>query len=83
VIRVYDEAGNVIETHQHKGDFTEYTLGSAIVLKESSGTNRYPLVGNTAVYVTRSGKVLDDEPALLRLSAMISQYFNRPSDASP
>jgi hypothetical protein len=24
VIRVYDEAGNVIETHQHKGDFKEW-----------------------------------------------------------
>jgi hypothetical protein len=24
VIRVYDEAGNVIETHEHKGDFTEW-----------------------------------------------------------
>jgi hypothetical protein len=23
VIRVYDAAGNVIETHQHKGDFKE------------------------------------------------------------
>ena len=23
VIRVYDEAGNVIETHDHKGDFKE------------------------------------------------------------
>jgi hypothetical protein len=23
VIRVYDEAGNVIETHQHAGDFRE------------------------------------------------------------
>jgi hypothetical protein len=23
VIRVYDDAGNVIETHEHKGDFTE------------------------------------------------------------
>jgi len=22
MIRVYDEAGNVIETHEHKGDFT-------------------------------------------------------------
>ncbi len=22
VIRVYDKAGNVIETHEHKGDFT-------------------------------------------------------------
>jgi hypothetical protein len=24
VIRVYDEAGNVIETHDHKGDFKEW-----------------------------------------------------------
>jgi hypothetical protein len=24
VIRVYDEAGNVIETHQHTGDFKEW-----------------------------------------------------------
>jgi len=23
VIRVYDDAGNVIETHEHKGDFRE------------------------------------------------------------
>ena len=23
VIRVYDDAGNVIETHEHAGDFTE------------------------------------------------------------
>ena len=24
VIRVYDEAGNVIETHEHKGEFREW-----------------------------------------------------------
>jgi hypothetical protein len=24
VIRVYDEAGDVIETHEHKGDFKEW-----------------------------------------------------------
>jgi hypothetical protein len=24
VIRFYDEAGNVIETHEHKGDFKEW-----------------------------------------------------------
>jgi hypothetical protein len=24
VIRVYDESGNVIETHEHKGDFKEF-----------------------------------------------------------
>jgi len=24
VIRVYDDAGNLIETHEHKGDFKEW-----------------------------------------------------------
>jgi hypothetical protein len=24
VIRVYDNAGNVVETHEHKGDFKEW-----------------------------------------------------------
>jgi len=24
VIRVYDESGNVIETHEHKGDFKDW-----------------------------------------------------------
>ena len=24
LIRVYDDAGNVIETHEHKGDFKEW-----------------------------------------------------------
>ena len=24
VIRVYDEAGNVIETHEHEGDFKDW-----------------------------------------------------------
>jgi hypothetical protein len=24
VIRVYDEAGNVIQTHEHKGEFKEW-----------------------------------------------------------
>lgn len=24
MIRVYDSAGNVIETHEHKGDFKEW-----------------------------------------------------------
>jgi len=28
VIRVYDDAGNLIETHEHKEDFKELLLGS-------------------------------------------------------
>src|SRR5215813_15399781 len=40
------------------GTITEYTPGSAIVLRESSGPVRYRF-GKTVTYVTRSGRVLD------------------------
>ena len=40
------------------GTITEFTPGSAIVLKESKGPVRYR-VGKTVTYVTRSGRVLD------------------------
>jgi hypothetical protein len=30
VIRVYDEAGNMIETYEHKGDFRDWVLFRAI-----------------------------------------------------
>jgi hypothetical protein len=54
-------------TADASGTITEYKPGSAITLKESSGTVRYPLVGNTATYVTRSGKVLDDDAVKTRV----------------
>jgi len=40
------------------GTITQYTPGSAIVLKETSGPVHYRF-GKTVTYVTRSGKVLD------------------------
>jgi hypothetical protein len=42
VIRVYDAAGNVIETHEHAGDFKEWW---AIPSWISSGTKRPPRCG--------------------------------------
>ena len=43
-------------TSEETGTITQYTPGSAIVLKETSGHYRF---GNRVTYVTRSGKVLD------------------------
>jgi hypothetical protein len=40
VIRVYDAAGNVIETHEHKGDFKE----------PSPGLPSCSLLGDTSLY---------------------------------
>ena len=47
-------------TTEGSGTITEYTPGSVIVLKESSGPRTYHF-GNTVTYVTRSGKVLDED----------------------
>jgi hypothetical protein len=48
------------------GTITEYTPGSAIVLKESSGPVRYRF-GKTVTYVTRSGRVLDENTVRTRV----------------
>ena len=46
-------------TIEGTGTITEYTPGSAIVLRESSGPVSYRF-GKTVAYVTRSGRVLDE-----------------------
>jgi hypothetical protein len=46
-------------TTEGTGIITEITHGSAIVLRESSGPVRYRF-GKTVTYVTRSGRVLDE-----------------------
>jgi hypothetical protein len=46
-------------TTEGTGTITEFTQGSAIVLRESSGPARYRF-GKTVTYVTRSGRVLDE-----------------------
>ncbi len=47
-------------TTEGSGTITEYTPGNVIVLKESSGPRTYHF-GKTVTYVTRSGKVLDED----------------------
>src|SRR5205814_10339369 len=54
------ETTTTTSTTEGSGTITEYTPGSAIVLKESSGPRTYHF-GNTVTYVTRSGKVLDED----------------------
>ena len=46
-------------TTEANGTITEYTPGSAIVLREPSGPVRYRF-GKTVIYVTRSDRVLDE-----------------------
>ena len=53
-------------TTEANGTITEYTPGSAIVLRESSGPMRYRF-GKTVTYVTRSGRVLDEDTVRTRV----------------
>ena len=48
------------------GTITEFSPGSTIVLKESNGPVHYRF-GKTVTYVTRSGKVLDEEMVRTRI----------------
>ncbi len=57
-------------TTEGNGTITEYTPGSAIVLKESSGPRTYRF-GKTVTYVTRSGKVLDEDTVRTRVKVGI------------
>src|ERR1041385_7192519 len=53
------ETTTTTTTTDANGTITEYTPGSAIVLKETSGPVRYRF-GKTVTYVTRSGRPLDE-----------------------
>ena len=48
------------------GTITEYTPGSVITLKETSGPRSYKF-GKTVTYVTKSGKTLDEAAVKTRI----------------
>jgi len=54
------ETTTTTTTTEGNGTITEYTPGSEIVLRESSGPRHYRF-GKTVSYVTRSGRVLDQD----------------------
>ena len=60
------ETTTTTTTTEGNGTITEYTPGSVIVLKETSGPRRYRF-GKTVTYVTRSGKTLDEATVRTRI----------------
>jgi hypothetical protein len=60
------ETTTTTTTTEGTGTITEYTPGSVMVLKESSGPRTYHF-GKTVTYVTRSGKVLDEDVVRTRV----------------
>jgi hypothetical protein len=53
-------------TTESDGTITEYTPGSGITLRETSGPRRYRF-GKTVTYVTKSGKTLDEATVKTRI----------------
>src|SRR5207249_11500331 len=64
--QVSQETTTTTTTTEANGTITEYTPGSAIVLKETTGPVRYRF-GKSVTYVTRSGRVLDQQTVRTRI----------------
>ena len=60
------ETTTTTTTTEGTGTITQYTPGNVIVLKETSGQRTYRF-GKTVTYVTRSGKVLDEDVVRTRV----------------
>jgi hypothetical protein len=64
------ETTTTTTTTDANGTITEYTPGSAIVLRETSGPVRYRF-GKSVTYVTRSGRSLDEDAVRTRVKVGI------------
>jgi hypothetical protein len=64
------ETTTTTTTTEGNGTITEYTPGNTIVLRETSGPRTYHF-GKTVTYVTRSGKILDEDTVRTRVKVGI------------
>ena len=62
-------------TTEAGGTITEFTPGSAIVLKETSGPRRYRF-GKTVTYVTKSGKTIDEDTVRTRIKVGVPVHVH-------
>jgi len=62
-------------TTDSNGTITEYTPGSVFTLKETSGPRSYRF-GKKVVYVTRSGKTLDEDVARTRVKVGVPVHVH-------
>ena len=69
------ETTTTTTTTDASGTITEYSPGSTIVLKESSGPRHYRF-GNSVTYVTRSGKVLDPDVVKTRVKVGVPVHVH-------
>src|ERR1700720_4817712 len=73
--QVSETTTSTTTTTEGGGTITEFTPGSAIVLKETSGPRRYRF-GKTVTYVTKSGKTLDEDTVKTRIKVGIPVHVH-------
>ena len=62
-------------TTEGGGTITEFTPGSVIVLKESSGPRHYRF-GKTVTYVTKSGKAITEDEVRTRIKVGVPVHVH-------
>ena len=60
------ETTTTTTTTESGGTITEFTPGSVIVLKETTGPQRYRF-GKNVIYVTKTGQTLDEDAVRTRI----------------
>jgi hypothetical protein len=67
-------------TTESDGTITEYTPGSVITLRETSGPRHYRF-GKTVTYVTKSGKTLDEATVKTRIKIGVPVHVHYTGDS--
>ena len=73
--QVSETTTSTTTTTEGGGTITEFTPGSAIILKETSGPRRYRF-GKTVTYVTKSGKTLDEDTVRTRIKVGVPVHVH-------
>jgi hypothetical protein len=66
-------------TTEGDGTITEYTPGSGIVLKETAGPRHYRF-GKKVIYVTKSGRELDEDTVRTRVRVGVPVHVHYVSE---
>jgi hypothetical protein len=73
--QVSETTTSTTTTTEGGGTITTYTPGSSIVLRESTGPRTYRF-GKTVTYVTKSGKVLDEDAVKTRIKVGVPVHVH-------
>jgi hypothetical protein len=74
--QVSETTTSTTTTTEGGGTITEFTPGSVIVLKETSGDPRRYRFGKTVTYVTKSGKTLDEDTVRTRIKVGVPVHVH-------